>query len=60
MNSHKTARLTYQGRKLLMERIAMMGLVSAAGISVRTARKWHRAGVDCKPSLAVVPKPGHC
>jgi transposase InsO family protein len=44
MNSHKNARTTFEGRKLLIERIAVMGLVpaaSAAGISVRTARKWH-------------------
>ena len=43
MNSHKNARTTYEGRKLLIERIAVMGLsraAQAAGISVRTARKW--------------------
>jgi len=43
MNSHKNARTTYEGRKLLIERIAVMGLTRAAqasGISVRTARKW--------------------
>ena len=43
MNSHKNARLTFEGRKLLIERIAVMGLMpaaEAAGISVRTARKW--------------------
>lgn len=43
MNSHKNARLTFEGRKLLVERIAVMGLMpaaSAAGISPRTARKW--------------------
>jgi transposase len=43
MNSHKNARLTLEGRKLLVERIAGMGLMaaaSAAGISPRTARKW--------------------
>lgn len=45
MNSHKNARLTFEGRKLLIERIAVMGLMpaaEAAGISVRTARKWRR------------------
>lgn len=45
MNSHKNARLTFEGRKLLIERIAVMGLIpaaEAAGISVRTARKWRR------------------
>lgn len=43
MNSHKNARLTVEGRKLLIERIAVMGLMpaaEAAGISARTARKW--------------------
>jgi transposase InsO family protein len=43
MNSHKNARTTYEGRKLLIERIAVIGLcraAQAAGISVRTARKW--------------------
>ena len=43
MNSHKNARLTYEGRKLLIERIAVMGLkpaAQAAGITARTARKW--------------------
>jgi transposase InsO family protein len=43
VNSHKNARLTIEGRKLLIERIAVMGLMpaaEAAGISARTARKW--------------------
>ena len=43
MNSHKNARLTFEGRKLLVERIGAIGLMpaaEAAGISVRTARKW--------------------
>ncbi len=43
MNAHKNARTTDEGRKLLIERIAAMGLsraAQAAGISVRTARKW--------------------
>lgn len=43
MNSHKNARTTFEGRKLLIERIAAMGLkpaAQAAGISERTARKW--------------------
>ncbi len=43
MNSHKNARLTLEGRKLLIERIAVMGLTpaaEAAGVSPRTARKW--------------------
>jgi len=43
MNSHKNARTTYEGRKLLIARIAQIGLIpaaEAAGISVRTARKW--------------------
>lgn len=45
MNSHKNARTTYEGRKLLIERIAAMGLMpaaEAAGISLRTARKWKK------------------
>ena len=45
MNSHKNARLTWEGRKLLIERIAVMGLMpaaEAAGISRQTARKWQR------------------
>ena len=45
MNSHKNARTTYMGRKLLVERIGVVGLMpaaEAAGISVRTARKWRR------------------
>lgn len=45
MNSHKNARLTYQGRLLLIERIRVMGVrmaAQAAGISVRTACKWRR------------------
>src|SRR5262249_31439671 len=43
MNSHKNARTTFQSRKLLIERISVMGLSDAseaAGISTRTARKW--------------------
>jgi len=43
MNSHKNARTTFAGRKLLIERIGSMGLIpaaEAAGISLRTARKW--------------------
>lgn len=43
MNSHKNARPTYEGRKLLIARIAVMSLSQAAqatGISARTARKW--------------------
>ena len=46
MNSHKNARLTFEGRTLLIERIAVMGLTSAAeaaGASPRTARKWGSA-----------------
>jgi transposase InsO family protein len=45
MNSHKNARTTFAGRKLLIERIEVMGLMAAAeaaGISLRTARKWLR------------------
>lgn len=45
MNSHKNARLTFEGRKLLIERIAIMGLIPAAhaaGISLKTACKWQK------------------
>ena len=45
MNTHKNARLTIEGRKLLIERIAVVGLraaAEAAGVSLRTARKWLR------------------
>jgi transposase InsO family protein len=45
VNSHKNARLTIEGRKLLIERIRVMGLTAAAeaaGVSPRTARKWLR------------------
>jgi transposase InsO family protein len=45
VNSHKNARLTIEGRKLLIERISVMGLTpaaEAAGVSLRTARKWVR------------------
>ncbi|MGV3498860.1 MAG: leucine zipper domain-containing protein, partial [Hydrogenophaga sp.] len=55
MNSHKNARLTFEGRKLPIERLAVMGLMpaaEAAGISVRTARKWRRrfeaGGLDAR------------
>lgn len=43
MNSHKNARTTFEGRKLLIARIGDLGLMpaaAAAGISLRTARKW--------------------
>lgn len=33
MNTHKNARLTYEGRKLLVERIAVMGLMPAAALA---------------------------
>jgi transposase InsO family protein len=49
VNSHKNARLTYEGRKLLIERIAVHGLNAAAlacGISTRTARKWQQRCED--------------
>jgi len=49
VNSHKNARLTLEGRKLLIERIAVMGLMpaaEAAGISPRTAHKWRRRFVE--------------
>lgn len=43
MNSHKNARTTFAGCKLLIGRIRVAGMMpaaEAAGISVRTARKW--------------------
>lgn len=49
MNSHKNARLTFEGRKLLVQRIAVMGLMpaaEAAGISPGTARKWRDRFVE--------------
>jgi transposase InsO family protein len=45
VNSHKNARLTFEGRKLLIDRIAVMGLspaAEAAGLSVGAARKWRK------------------
>ena len=45
MNSHKNARLTVEGRKLLVERVGGKGLGVAsdpAGATPRTARKWLR------------------
>ncbi len=49
MNTHKNARLTYEGRKLLIERAAVMGAIpaaQAAGISERTARKWLKRFIE--------------
>jgi transposase InsO family protein len=43
MNSHKNARVTLEGRKLLIRRIDAGGLTpaaEAAGVSLRTAKKW--------------------
>jgi len=55
MNSHKNARTTFVGRKLLIERIQLYGLIAAAeaaGISPRTARKWlHRFAVQGEAGL---------
>ena len=47
MNSHKNARLTYQGRRILVFRIIHEGLpvreaAKAQGVSPRTAYKWLR------------------
>ncbi|MDO9587307.1 MAG: leucine zipper domain-containing protein, partial [Brevundimonas sp.] len=51
MNVHKNARLTPSGRALRAERIeagwSARSAAAAAGVSVRTARKWlgrHRLG----------------
>ena len=43
MNSHQNARTTYEGRELLIERIAVLGVMpaaEAAGIGARAAAKW--------------------
>lgn len=45
MNIHKNARLTVQGRALLVDRVLVQGLrpedaAQASGVSVRTAYKW--------------------
>jgi transposase len=43
MNSHKNARLTLEGHKLLIKRSQTQGLTAAAeaaAVSLRTARKW--------------------
>ena len=47
MNSHKNARLTYQGRRILVSRIIHEDLpvkeaAKAQGVSPRTAYKWLR------------------
>ena len=47
MNSHKNARLTYEGRRILVFRIIHEGLpvreaAKAQGVSPRTAYKWLR------------------
>ena len=64
MNVHKNARLTLEGRKLLLERIAVMGLApaaEAAGVSLRTARKWLRRyeeqGVEGSGRSQLAPAP---
>ena len=41
MNTHKNARLTFEGRKLLIQRIALLGLKAAASASVIDARTSH-------------------
>lgn len=45
MNVHKNASMTPKGRAHLVREVQRVGLTSAAaaaGVSVRTARKWHR------------------
>ena len=37
MNSHKNARLTFEGRRLLMERIAVMGLIASGTVALKRA-----------------------
>lgn len=49
MNSHRNARLNFEGRKLLVERFAVMVLMVAAetaGINPRTSRKWRDRFVE--------------
>jgi hypothetical protein len=44
MNIHKNASMTPKGRAHLVQQIDLIGLIpaaEAAGISPRTARKWH-------------------
>ena len=48
MNSHKSARLTIEGRKLLIERIAVMGLRVAAEAAGGSPRTWRRLGVRAR------------
>lgn len=58
MNSHKNARTTFHSRKLLIERIAVMGLsdaAEAAGISTRTARKW-QARFHCQGEAGLMDR----
>lgn len=63
MNIHKNARLTPAGRALLARRVSQgwtaKATAAAAGVSVRTARKWigrhHRGGerrLCSRPELA--------
>jgi len=40
MNSHKNARLTFEGRKLLIERIELMGLIAAAQAAGNKRTAW--------------------
>jgi hypothetical protein len=42
MNSHKNARLTFEGRKLLIERIALMGTM--AGLCITGVTLFHAVG----------------
>ena len=45
MNVHKNASMTPKGRAHLVQEIDRIGLrpaAEAAGLSLRTARKWHR------------------
>ena len=61
MNIHKNARLTPQGREILVRRIVEEGLrveeaAQASGVSVRTAYKWrarYRAQGACKKSCVL-------
>jgi len=59
MNSHKDARLTFEGCKLLTEHSELMELIAvaqAAGISARTARRKWRSRFQLLGLDGVMPK----
>lgn len=54
VNSHKNARLTIERRKLLIERVAVMGLIPAAIVLLRLLQRYIRLGDDALPQRALV------